>query len=71
MFSALCLMLTSGFNAAPIGPFVMTILGLAVIGFILWLIITYIPMPPPFKQVIIVLVVIVVIVWLCRSFGLF
>jgi hypothetical protein len=49
----------------------MMILGLAVIGFILYLIVTYIPMPPPIKQVIIVLVVILVILWLCRSFGLF
>jgi hypothetical protein len=71
MFSALMLMSSPAFHAAPMGPFIMMILGLAVIGFILYLIVTYIPMPPPIKQVIIVLVVILVILWLCRSFGLF
>jgi hypothetical protein len=71
MFSALMLMFAPIFHAAPMGPFVMMILSLAVVGFILWLIVTYIPMPAPIKQVIIVLVVILVILWLCRSFGLF
>jgi hypothetical protein len=30
------------------------LLTIAIFGFILWLIVTYIPMPPPFKQIIIV-----------------
>jgi hypothetical protein len=42
------------------------ILVLALIGFVLWLITTYIPMPDPFKQVIVVLVIIVLVVWLAR-----
>ncbi len=45
------------------------IFGLAVFAFIVWLVITYIPMPPPFQQVIIVLAVICVILYLVRLFG--
>ncbi len=45
------------------------VLTLAVVGFILWLIITYIPMPSPFKQVIIVIIVIVLLIWLLGVFG--
>lgn len=40
---------------------------LALVGFIVWLVVTYIPMPPPFKQVIIVIVVIVLVLWLVRA----
>ncbi len=43
------------------------ILVLALVGFCLWLIVTYIPMPPPIKQVIIVIVVVVIVLWLVRS----
>ena len=43
---------------------VMLVLVLAIIGFILWLIVTYIPMPAPFQTVIIVIIVIVVVLWL-------
>lgn len=39
----------------------------ALVGFVLWLVVTYIPMPPPFKQVIIVVAVIILIVWLART----
>lgn len=42
------------------------IVTLAVIGFVLWVVVTYIPMPPPFKNVLIGLVVLLVIVWLAR-----
>jgi len=45
------------------------ILVLALIGFVLWLVLTYIPMPAPFKNVIIVVVVIVLILWLLGVFG--
>lgn len=40
---------------------------LALIGFCLWLVITYIPMPPPMKQVIVVLVVVVLVLWIVRA----
>ena len=43
---------------------------LAVVGFILWLILTYIPMPDPFKKIIIVIVVIVLILYLLSVFGI-
>jgi len=43
---------------------VSVLLVLALIGFLVYLIITYIPMPEPFKQVIIVAVVILLILWL-------
>ncbi len=45
------------------------IFGLAVFAFIVWLVITYIPMPAPFPQVIIVLAVICLILYLVRLFG--
>ncbi len=47
----------------------MLILTLAIVGFLLWLILTYIPMPAPFKQVILVIVVIAVVLWLLNGFG--
>lgn len=47
----------------------MLILYLAVIGFVLYLILTYIPMPTPFKQGLMVLVVILVIFYLIRFMG--
>ena len=40
---------------------------LALIGFCLWLVLTYIPMPPPMKQVITVIVVIVLVLWVVRA----
>jgi hypothetical protein len=43
------------------------ILVLALIGFCLWLVTTYVPMPGPMKQAIIVLVVIVIVLWIVRA----
>jgi hypothetical protein len=40
------------------------LLGLAVVGLIVWIIVTYIPMPPVFKTVIIAIAAIVLIIWL-------
>lgn len=45
------------------------ILSLALIGFVVYLIQTYVPMPPIFKTVIYVVVAIVVILFLMRAFG--
>ena len=42
---------------------------LIVIGIILWLINTYIPMDRKIKTIINVLIIIVVILWLLQSFG--
>ena len=45
------------------------IVSLAVVGFLLWLVLTYIPMPEPFKMVILVIVVLVLVLWLLQVFG--
>lgn len=46
------------------------ILVLVIVGVLLWLINTYIPMDGKIKTIMNVLVVIVVILWLLQSFGL-
>jgi len=43
---------------------------LVVIGVVLWLVNTYIPMDGKIKQVLNVLVLVVVCVWLLQSFGI-
>jgi hypothetical protein len=48
---------------------VVLVLMLAVIGFLVWLIITKIPMPEMFKIAIQIIVVIAVILYLIRRFG--
>ena len=44
---------------------------LIVVGVVLWLINTYIPMDRKIKNILNVVVVIVVIIWLLKAFGLF
>ena len=39
---------------------------LAIVGFCLWLVLTYIPMPEPFRKAIVVLVVLVVVLYVVR-----
>lgn len=46
------------------------LLTLALVGLVVWLIITYIPMPAPFKTVITVVAVLFVILWLIRVLGI-
>lgn len=48
---------------------VMLILVVALVGFLVWAITTYIPMPPLFKTVITIICVIVLILFLIRRFG--
>ena len=43
---------------------------LVVVGVILWLVQTYIPMPAPIKTVIMVIVVLFLCIWLLRIFGI-
>lgn len=50
-------------------PILTILLGLALFGFILWLIVTYIPMPEPIKKVIIVIAVVFLILWLLNGIG--
>ncbi len=45
------------------------ILGLAVVGFLVYLVITYIPMPDVFKKVIVVIVAILLILYVLRALG--
>jgi hypothetical protein len=46
------------------------ILMLAILGFVVYLIQTYVPMPPVFKMVIYVVVAVVLILYLMRVFGI-
>ena len=46
------------------------ILGLALVGFVVWLIVTYIPMADPIKKVIIVIVVVVMVLYVMRMLGI-
>ncbi len=46
------------------------IIGLIVIGIVLWLVNTYIPMDPRIKQILNIVVIIVVILWVFSAFGL-
>ena len=43
---------------------------LVVVGVILWLVQTYIPLPPPFKAIITIIVVLFVCIWLLQVIGL-
>ncbi len=42
---------------------------LALVGFVVWLIITYIPMPDLFKKVLMVVLAVLVILWLISAIG--
>jgi hypothetical protein len=42
---------------------------LCVVGLLLWLVTTYIPLAPPFKSIITAVVVIAVVLWLLSAFG--
>lgn len=46
------------------------ILTLALLGFIVYAIVTYIPMPPLFKNAIIVVAVVLAILYVMRAFGI-
>jgi hypothetical protein len=45
------------------------ILGLAVVGLVLWLVVTYIPMPEPYKRVVVILIVVLVVLWVIGRLG--
>lgn len=46
------------------------LLTLAFLGLIVWLIVTYIPMPAPFRTIILIVTAIVVIFYLMNAFGI-
>jgi hypothetical protein len=52
-------------------PILTILLVLVVVGVILWLVNTYIPMDSKIKSILNVVVVILVIIWLLQAFGLF
>ena len=47
------------------------VITLIVVGALLWLLETYIPMDPTIKRIIQVVVIICVVLWLLNAFGLF
>ncbi len=46
------------------------ILTLALLGCVVWLIVTFIPMPAPFRQIIVVIAALMAILYLMRVFGI-
>lgn len=44
------------------------ILILALVGFLVYLVVTFVPMPEPFKKVIIAVVVLALVLWMVRLF---
>jgi hypothetical protein len=54
-----------------LGTAIRLILELGLFGFIIWLIVTYIPMPAPIKTVIYVVAAIVMILFCLNLFGAF
>lgn len=52
-------------------PLLTVVIVLIVVGVLLWLVNTYIPMDGKIKSILNVVVVIVLIIWLLKAFGLF
>ena len=51
-------------------PLMNVLLILVVVGVVLWLVNTYLPMDPKIKTILNIVVVIVVVLWLLRAFGI-
>ena len=51
-------------------PLIQLVIALVVVGVLLWLINTYIPMDGKIKQILNIVVVIVVVIWLLQALGL-
>jgi hypothetical protein len=47
------------------------VLTLAILGFLVWILVTYIPMPDVIKRVFIVVTAIVMLLWALRYLGVF
>ncbi len=52
-------------------PFVNILIIILGIGFLLWMVNTYVPMEDKTKKIFNILVIIVVIIWLLKTLGLF
>ncbi len=48
---------------------IVLVLGIAIIGFIVWILTTYVQMPPIFKSIIYVVAAIALMLFLVRQFG--
>ncbi|MGZ8201452.1 MAG: Thivi_2564 family membrane protein [Methylosarcina sp.] len=46
------------------------IIGLVIVGVLLWLVNNYIPMEPRIKQILNIVVIIAVVLWLLNAFGI-
>ena len=51
-------------------PLIDVLIILVVVGVVLWLVNTYLPMDPKIKTILNIVVVIVVVIWLLRAFGI-
>lgn len=51
-------------------PLVTVIIALVVVGVVLWLINTYIPMASSIKTILNIVIVVAVVIWLLQAFGL-
>jgi hypothetical protein len=51
-------------------PLINVLLTLVVVGVILWLVNTYVPMDSKIKSIFNVVVIIIVLIWLLKAFGL-
>jgi hypothetical protein len=58
-----------GWGYAPPMPLLTVVLTLVVVGVVLWLINTYIPMQATIKKIMNIVVVIAVVIWLLYGFG--
>ena len=52
-------------------PLVQLVLILIVVGVLLWIVNTYIPLDPMIKKIINIVVIVAVVLWLLSLFGLF
>lgn len=57
-------------GGVPVMPLIQVVLVLVVVGVLLWLVNTYIPMAGSIKSILNAVVVIVVVLWLLNVFGL-
>ena len=44
------------------------IVALALVGFLLWLLTTYVPMPEPYRRAVVILVVLIVVLWVIGQY---
>ncbi len=52
-------------------PIVSLIVWLVIIGVLMWLVNTYVPMQEPYKKILNIIVIVAVVLWLLSVFGVF